>query len=169
MNFTSQEDLNTHVKRSHRCSKPGCPFSHMDGIVLFNHTLSHKLNNVDYACNVCNKIFDDQAHLNNHMTQAHDLSCIVCHSSQFTNRQALTDHSKNCNLANLDEKKGQPSGSGIGSDASTMSLLLKALSESKVVDIPSHTLREIKSIELKQNQIKKAPELYLKKPRYFTG
>ena len=32
-----------------------------------------------------------------------------------------------------------------------------------MVDIPSHTLREIKSIELKQNQIKKAPELYLKK------
>ena len=97
------------------------------------------------------------------MTQAHDLSCIVCHASQFTSRQALVDHSKNCNLANLDEKIGQPNGLGIGSDSSTMSLLLKALSESKVVDIPSHTLREIKSIELKQNQIKKAPELYLKK------
>ena len=123
----------------------------MNAEVLFNHTLSHRLNNVDYACNVCNKIFDDKAHLNNHMTQAHNLSCIVCHSSQFTNRQALTDHSKNCNLANLDEKIGQPNSSGVSNDSSTMSLLLKALSESKMVDIPSHTLREIKSIELKQN------------------
>ena len=97
------------------------------------------------------------------MTQAHDLSCIVCHSSQFTNWQALTDHSKNCNLANLDEKIGQPNSSGVSNDSSTMSLLLKALSESKMVDIPSHTLREIKSLEFKQNQIKMAPELYIKK------
>ena len=131
--------------------------------MLFNHTLSHRLNNVDYACNVCNKIFDDQAHLNNHMTQAYNLSCVVCHSSQFTNRQALTDHSKNCNLASLDEKIGQPNSLGFNANSSTMSLLLKALSESKMVDIPSHTLREIKSLELKQNQIKMAPELFLKK------
>ena len=163
INFTSQEDLNNHIKRVHRCSKPGCPFSHMDGLILFNHTLTHKLNNVDYACNVCNKIFDDQAHLNNHMTQVHDLSCIVCHASQFNSRQALVDHSKTCNSASLDEKIGTNINSVNGNDTSTMSLLLKALSESKMTDIPAHTLREIKSQELRQNQIKKAPELYIKK------
>jgi hypothetical protein len=32
-----------------------------------------------------------------------------------------------------------------------------------MTDIPAHTLREIKSQELRQNQIKKAPELYIKK------
>jgi hypothetical protein len=163
INFTSQEDLNNHVKRVHRCSKPGCPFSHMDGLILFNHTLTHKLNNVDYACNVCNKIFDDQAHLNNHMTQVHDLSCIVCHASQFNSRQALVDHSKTCNSASLDEIVGININSVNGNDTSTMSLLLKALSESKLTDIPAHTLREIKSQELRQTQIKKAPELYIKK------
>ena len=162
-NFISQEDLNNHVKRVHRCSKPGCLFSHMDGTILFNHTLTHKINNVDYVCNVCNKIFDDQAHLNNHMTQVHNLSCIVCHASQFNSRQALVDHSKTCNSASLDEKVGTNLKSVDGNDTSTMSLLLKALSESKMSDIPAHTLREIKSQELRQNQIKKAPELFIKK------
>ena len=36
------------------------------------------------------------------------------------------------------------------------------MSESKA-DIPAHVLREIKSLELEQNQMKKTPELYLKK------
>ena len=70
------------------------------------------------------------------------------------------DHSKNCNLANLDEKAGPLNNAGVSADSSTMSLLLKALSESKA-DIPAHVLREIKSLELKQNQMKKAPELFL--------
>ena len=107
--------------------------------------------------------FWDQAQLSNHMAQSHNLNCVVCKSSNFTNRQALTDHSKNCNLANLDEKVGPPNVSGVSTESSTMSLLLKAISESKTIDIPAHTLREIKSIEIKQNLIKKAPELYLKK------
>ena len=77
-----------------------------------------------------------QAQLSNHMAQAHNLSCIVCHSSHFTNRQALMDHSKNCNLANLDEKVGRLNSAGVSADSSTMSLLLKALSESKA-DIPA--------------------------------
>ena len=109
-------------------------------------------------CGVCNKVFDDQAQLNNHMAQTHNLSCIVCHSSHFTNRQALMDHSKYCNMADLDEKSGPLN----NADSSTMSLLLKALSESKA-DIPAHRLREIKSLELKQNEMKKTPELFLKK------
>ena len=127
----------------------------MNAKILYNHTLSHRLNNVDYMCGVCNKVFDDQAQLNNHMAQTHNLSCIVCHSSHFTNRQALMDHSKHCNLADLDEKSGPLNNAGVSSDSSTMSLLLKALSESKA-DIPAHVLREIKSLELKQNQIKNA-------------
>ena len=82
------------------------------------------------------------------MAQTHNLSCIVCHSSHFTNRQALMDHSKHCNLADLDEKSGPLNNAGVSSDSSTMS-------ESKA-DIPAHVLREIKSLELKQNQIKNA-------------
>ena len=61
-------------------------------------------------------------------------------------------------MADLDEK----SGPWFNADSSTMSLLLKALSESKA-DIPAHRLREIKSLELKQNEMKKTPELFLKK------
>ena len=130
-----EEELNEHIKRTHHCVKPGCPFSHMNAEISYNHTLSHWLNNVDYMCGVCNKVFDDQAQLNNHMAQTHNLSCIVCHSSHFTNRQALMDHSKYCNMADLDEK----SGPWFNADSSTMSLLLKALSEAKA-DIPAHRL-----------------------------
>ena len=164
VSFCSQEDLNSHVKRAHHCS-----FIHMNAEVLYNHTLSHRPNNTDYVCKVCSKIFGDQAQLNNHMAQARNLSCVVCHSSNFTNRQALTDHSKNCNLANLDEKVGPPNILGVSTESSTMSLLLKALSESKMMDIPAHTLGEIKSLEIEQNQIKKTPELYLKKTRHPFG
>ena len=73
------------------------------------------------------------------MAQTHTLSCIVCHSSHFTNRQALMDHSKHFNLADLDDKSGPLNNAGVSSDSSTMSLLLKALSESKA-DIPAHVL-----------------------------
>ena len=102
VSFCSQEDLDSHVKRAHHCIKPGCTFAHMDAEVLYSHTLSHRLNNTDYTCQICSKIFGDQAQLSNHMAQSHNLNCVVCKSSNFTNRQALTDHSKNCNLANLD-------------------------------------------------------------------
>ena len=120
ISFFSLEDLNAHVKRTHHCVKPGCSFCHMNSEILYNHTISHRLNNVDYSCEVCNKIFDDQAQLSNHMAQAHSLSCIVCHSSHFTNRQALLDHLKNCNLANLDEKVGPLNSVGVSADSSTM-------------------------------------------------
>jgi hypothetical protein len=78
----------------------------------------------------------------------------------FISQEDLDIHSKNCNLANLDEKIGPPNSLGVNTDSSTLSLLLKAFSESKIVDIPSHNQREIKSLELKQNQIKMAPELF---------
>ena len=45
-------------------------------------------------------------------------------------------------------------------DASPISLLIQALNKSKV-DIPQNTLREIKAVELKQNQMKRNPELYI--------
>ena len=59
--FFSEKELDEHVKRTHHCVKPGCPFSHMNAEILYNHTSSHWLNYVDYMCEVCNKVFDDQA------------------------------------------------------------------------------------------------------------
>ena len=48
ISFFSQEDLDAHVKRTHHCVKPECSFCHMNSEILYNHTLSHRLNNVDY-------------------------------------------------------------------------------------------------------------------------
>ena len=45
ISFFSQEELYAHVKRTHHCVKPGCSFSHMNSEILYNHTLSNRLNN----------------------------------------------------------------------------------------------------------------------------
>ena len=97
-------------------------------------------------CDICNMIFNDSGQLSDHILKAQSLRCIVCNSSAFPSRQSLTDHSKLCQSADLSEKAGITSTSGVCTDASPISLLLQALSKSKA-DIPQNTLKEIKAVE----------------------
>ena len=101
-------------------------------------------------------IFTDSGQLRDHIS----LCCIVCNSSAFLSRQALIDHSKLCQSVDLNEKAGITSNTGVCNDASPITLLIQALSNSKV-DIPQNTLKEIKVVELKQNQRKRNPEHYI--------
>ena len=98
-------------------------------------------------CDICNMIFNYSGQLSDHISKAHTLRCIVCNSSAFPSRQSLTDYSKLCQSADLSEKAGITSNTGIlCTDASPISLLLQALSKSKA-DIPQITLKEIKAVD----------------------
>ena len=76
-------------------------------------------------------IFNDSGQLSDHISKAHTLRCIVCNSSAFLYRKALVDHSKLCQSADLNDKAGITNNAGVYNDASPISLLIQALSNSK--------------------------------------
>ena len=104
----------------------------MNADIVYNHILSHKSKDAEHMCDICNMIFNDSGQLSDHISKAHTLHCIVCNSSAFPSRQSLTDHSKLCQSADLNEKAGIISNMGVCNDASPISLLIKALSKSKL-------------------------------------
>ena len=113
-----------------------------------------------FKCNICNKVFNRPSTLDYHIANSHSLSCAICKSHDFNNRQALHDHSKLCTQAELVEEEENPYEWGL--PKTPMSLLIQALWDSKA-NIPPKLLKEVKSLEIKQNMMKRAPELYTKK------
>ena len=104
----------------------------MSNQVLREHMKTHE-EVTNYKCNICNKVFDKQSTLDYHTANSYSLSCTICKSHDFSNRQALHDHSKLCNQAELIQEE-EISNQGYVSN-SPISLLVQALSNSKV-DIP---------------------------------
>ena len=160
LTFRSLSDLNNHVKRFHRCIYEDCNFSNMNNQILREHMKTHE-EAASFKCNICNKVFNRQSTLDYHIANSHSLSCAICKSHDFSNRQALHDHSKLCTQAELVEEE-EDNLTEWGSQKTPMSLLIKALWDSKA-NIPPKLLKEVKSLEIKQNMMKRAPELYTKK------
>ena len=129
--FMSKEQLIEHTMRMHCCFKPGYFFSNMNSDILYNHILSHKSKDKEHICDICNMILNDSGQLSDHISKAHTLCCIVCNSSAFLYRKALVDHSKLCQSADLNDKAGITNNAGVYNDASPISLLIQALSNSK--------------------------------------
>ena len=93
-------------------------FSNMNSDILYNHILSHKSKDKEHICDICNMIFDYSGQLSDHISKAYTLGCILCNSSAFLSRQALIDHSKLCQSADLNEKAGITSNAGVYNDVS---------------------------------------------------
>ena len=180
VSFTTQQELDNHIKNTHKCMKPACLFFSPDPEILWTHIQSHMSNfGKVFVCTLCAVDFPDESSLREHNSIAHYLKCIICGDTSHRTRASLNDHMRNCNRPTFPAAI-QPSylpapGSTQPFPVATneplgnqqpLILLVDALANTNIADKAS--LQHIKSVIMRQDTIAKHLETKISGDKHFV-